>query len=120
MMTTADKSHDEKTATREGPEKPGTLEEVDFPAVEETPTAVELEALLNKTAPPKAGQTAVGKQKDEVVVHDEKAAPTPESVDLPTHASTTTSEMPGTAYKISPEKQHLLGVQYRTVEYQII
>lgn len=152
-MTTADKSHDEKTATQEGPEKPGTLEEVDFPAVEETPTAAELEALLNQTAPTTAAQTAVVEQKDELVVNVEKpasarnkwailfavvflaaiviaafiylrnqpkAVPTPKSVDLPTQTSTTTSEMPGTAFKISPEKQQLIGVQYSTVEYQTI
>ena len=31
-----------------------------------------------------------------------------------------TTEMPDTAFKISPEKQQLIGVQYSTVEYQTI
>jgi len=49
-----------------------------------------------------------------------KPVPTPTSVDLPTQTSTATTEMPETAFKISPEKQQLIGVQYSTVEYQTI
>ncbi len=49
-----------------------------------------------------------------------KPVPTPKSVDLPTQTSTTTTEMPETAFKISSEKQQLIGVQYGTVEYQTI
>src|SRR5712691_3874183 len=67
MMTTADKSHDEKTATQEGPDKPGTLDEVDFPAVDETPTALELEALLSQTSPTTDAQTAVVEEKARIV-----------------------------------------------------
>ena len=47
-----------------------------------------------------------------------KPVPTPTSVDLPTQTSTTASDMPETAFMISPEKQQLIGVQYSTVEYQ--
>ncbi len=49
-----------------------------------------------------------------------KPVPTPKSVDFPPQTRTTTSEMPETAFKISPEKQQLIGVQYSTVEYQTI
>src|SRR3990172_1038714 len=49
-----------------------------------------------------------------------KPVPTPKSVDLPMQTSTTTSEIPETAFKISPEKQQLIGVQYGAVEYQTI
>ena len=63
-MTTADKSHDGKTAVPEEPDKLGTLEEVDFPAVEATPTAAELEAPLNQTAPPTDAETAVVEKKE--------------------------------------------------------
>lgn len=49
-----------------------------------------------------------------------KPVPTPKSVDLPMQTSTTTSEMPDTAFRISPEKQQLIGVQYSTVESQAI
>ncbi len=49
-----------------------------------------------------------------------KPVPTPASVDLPTQTTAATSDMPETAFKISPEKQQLIGVQYSTVEYQTI
>ncbi len=49
-----------------------------------------------------------------------KPVPTPTAVDLPTRTNTTTSDMPETAFMISPEKQQLIGVQYSTVEYQTI
>jgi len=152
-MTTANKSHDGNTVVLEEPHPQGTLEEVDFPAVEETPTAAELEALLNRPAPVTDAQTVVVETKDDPVVivdqptparskwailfavvllaavsiaafiylrNQPKAVPTPTSVDLTTQPSTTTTEMPDTAFKISPEKQQLIGVQYSTVEYQTI
>jgi RND family efflux transporter MFP subunit len=151
-MTTADKSQDGKTAVPEEPDKLGTLEEVDFPVVEATPTAAELEAPLNQTAPTTDAETAVVEKKDPVVNVEKPASarnkwaillvmvfvvaigiaafiylrnqpkpvPTPKSVDLTTQTATTTSEMPDTAFKISPEKQQLIGVQYSTVEYQTI
>ena len=74
MMTTADKSHDEKTAKQQGPDKPGTLEEVDFPAVEATPTAAELEAPLNQTAPTTDAETAVVEKEDPDVDIDKPAS----------------------------------------------
>ena len=46
-----------------------------------------------------------------------RPVPAPTSVDLTSTATeTTTSGMPETAFKISPEKQQLIGVQYGTVE----
>ena len=150
-MTTADKSHDGKTTAPEEADKPGTFEEVDFPAVEETATAADIEAPPNQTAPPTDAETAVIEKRDSVVVekpasarkkwaillvivfvvavsiaafiylrNQPKAVPTPKSVDLPMQTSTTETEVPDTAFKISPEKQQLIGVQYSTVEYQTI
>ncbi len=49
-----------------------------------------------------------------------KPVPTPTSEDLPTYTTETDREMPQTAFRISPEKQQLIGVQYGTVEYQTI
>ena len=51
-----------------------------------------------------------------------KPVPTPTSVNLPSTGGTqtATNEMPDTAFKIGPEKQQLIGVQYGTVEYQTI
>jgi membrane fusion protein, copper/silver efflux system len=45
-----------------------------------------------------------------------KPVPSPSSVDLTPTANETTNQMPETAFKISPEKQQLIGVQYGTVE----
>jgi RND family efflux transporter MFP subunit len=152
-MTTANKSHDAKTAVLEVPHPQETIEEVDFPAVETTPTAAELEALLNQPAPSTIAEASVVETKDEhVVIVDQptparskwailfavvllaavsiaafiylrnqpKAVPTPTSVDLTPQTSTATTDMPDTAFRISPEKQQLIGVQYSTVEYQTI
>src|SRR5688500_17803821 len=49
-----------------------------------------------------------------------RPVPTPTSVDLPTYTTSTAGEMPPTAFRITPEKQQLIGVQYGTVEYQTI
>lgn len=49
-----------------------------------------------------------------------KPVPTPKSVGGPMETTTTTTGMPETAFKISPEKQQLIGVQYGTVDYQTI
>jgi len=50
-----------------------------------------------------------------------KPVPAPKSVDLTsTGTETTTTGMPETAFRISPEKQQLIGVQYGTVENQTI
>ena len=153
-MTTANRSHDGGTAVLDEPYPHGTVEEVDFPAVETTPTAAELEALLNQPAPTTVAEAAVVETKDDapVVIVDQpasprskwvilfavvllaavsiaafiylrnqpKAVPTPTSVDLTPQTSTATTEMPDTAFRISPEKQQLIGVQYSTVEYQTI
>ena len=47
-----------------------------------------------------------------------KPVPTPKSVDGPMETTATDTGMPETAFRISPEKQQLIGVQYGTVEYQ--
>ena len=48
-----------------------------------------------------------------------KPVPTPTSTDLTsTGTETTSTGMPETAFRISPEKQQLIGVQYGTVEYE--
>ncbi len=151
-MITANGSNDGKTAELQEPDKLGTHEEVDFPAIEATPTAAELEALLSKPAPATDAVVVVVENDDrDVIIEPPLSAtkkwpivlavllvavvgiaaiiylqtrpqpvPTPKSVDLPTQTSTTTSGMPETAFKISPEKQQLIGVQYGTVEYQTI
>lgn len=49
-----------------------------------------------------------------------KPVPTPKSAGGPMETTSTTTGMPDTAFKISPEKQQLIGVQYGTVEYQTI
>ena len=50
-----------------------------------------------------------------------KPVPTPTSTDLTsTTTETSTTNLPATAFKISPEKQQLIGVQYSTVENQTI
>ena len=150
-MTTADKSHNGKTAVLEEPDNPVTIAEEDFP-FEATPSEAELEALLSKTAPTTNAETAVVEKKGAVVNVEKpvsarkkwpillalvfvvaigiaafvylrnqpKPVPTPKSVDLPLQTSTTTNEVPDTAFRISPEKQQLIGVQYSTVEYQTI
>jgi RND family efflux transporter MFP subunit len=45
-----------------------------------------------------------------------RPVPAPTSVDLTPSGTEATSGMPETAFKISPEKQQLIGVQYGTVE----
>ena len=49
-----------------------------------------------------------------------KPVPAPTSADLTsTGTETTSTGMPETAFRISPEKQQLIGVQYGTVEYEL-
>ncbi len=148
-MTTADRSENEKTALLDVPDERENAAEVIFPAIERTPTAEELGALISPAVPEAAVVTAKkeldeetqkrapGKRKWIVLLtvlilvaagififfylqNRPKPVPTPKSVDLPTQTSSTTSEMPETAFRISPEKQQLIGVQYGTVEYQVI
>ena len=148
-MTTADKSQDEKTALLDEQSERQNAAEVIFPAIERTPTSEEPKAVSaravseetvvtsRKESDEKTQRRAPGKQKWIVFLaalilvaagisiffyfqDRPKPVPTPTSVDLPTQGSTTTTEMPETAFKISPEKQQLIGVQYGTVEYQTI
>lgn len=124
-------------------------EEGIFPAIERTPTAEELETLISPAVPEAAVVTVKKETDDKTEKHASrrkkwllllaglilvavavsiffylqyrpKPVPIPKAVDLPLHTSTTTSGMPETAFKISPEKQQLIGVQYGTVEFQPI
>lgn len=147
-MATANDSEDGKSTPLDRPLNEQT-EEVIFPAIERTPTAEEVETLSSPTVSEAAvgtvekeldGKTekhASRKKKWALLLaglvlvaasisiffylqNRPKPVPTPTSVDLSTQTSTTTTEMPETAFKITPEKQQLIGVQYGTVEYQTI
>lgn len=142
-----DRSHNGRSGLLDEPEELQEREEVIFPADETTPTAEELKALISSDPPPGIQATAKKKELDAKVEKDAspkrwrlivaglvviaigigiaaylrnrpKPVPTPTSVDLQTH--TATAGMPETAFKISPEKQQLIGVQYGTVEYQTL
>jgi RND family efflux transporter MFP subunit len=148
-MTTADGSENEKTTSLDVPDERENAAEVISQAIERTPTAEEPEALISpavseetvvsarRELDEETQKRAPGKRKWLVLLtvlilvaasisiffylrNRPKPVPTPTSVDLPTQTSATTSEMPETAFKISPEKQQLIGVQYSTVEYQSI
>ena len=102
-------------------------EEVIFPAVETTP-AEGSEAKLEKHASARNKWPLVAVVLVLVVIgittfiylrNRPRPVPTPTSVDLPTYTSTA-GEMPPTAFRITPEKQQLIGVQYGRVEYQTI
>jgi hypothetical protein len=122
----------------------GTVaEEVVSLAIERTPTAEELKAMFS----PSASEVKIAVEKTEKHVSGAKTwpilltglvvlvagislflylrnrpepAPTPTSSDHSGHTTSTTGETPETAFRISPEKQQLIGVQYGTVEYQTI
>ena len=142
-----DRSHNGRSGLLDEPEAIHEREEVIFPADETTPTAEELKALIRSDPPPGTQATAEKKELGAKVEKDAsrkrgrlivvglvviaigigiaaylrnrpKPVPTPTSVDLQTH--TTTAGMPETAFKIGPEKQQLIGVQYGTVEYQTL
>ena len=49
-----------------------------------------------------------------------RSVPTPKSVGGPMETTSSDTGMPETAFRIGPEKQQLIGVQYGTVEYQSI
>lgn len=148
-MTTADKSQDEKNALLDESAERQNAAEVIFPAIERTPTAEEPKAMIaravseetvvtsRKESDEETQKRSPGKRKWILLLGGlilvaasisiffylqdrPKPVPTPTSVDLPTQTSTTTTEMPETAFKISPEKQQLIGVQYGTVEYQTV
>ncbi|HEU4930670.1 MAG TPA: efflux RND transporter periplasmic adaptor subunit [Pyrinomonadaceae bacterium] len=127
-----DKYHDTQFAPRTGalldePEAHKSKEKVISPAVETT-SAQESEAKLQKPASarnkwPLAAVVlvlvAIGIMAFIYLRNRPRPVPTPTSVDLPTY-TTSTGEMPQTAFRISHEKQQLIGVQYGTVQYQTI
>ena len=141
------RSHKGRSGLLDEPEALHETEEVIFPADETTPTAEELKALIRSDPPPGTQATAEKKELGAKVEKDAsrkrwrlivaglvviaigigiaaylrnrpKPVPTPTSVGLQTH--TTTAGMPETAFKIGPEKQQLIGVQYGAVEYQTL
>ncbi|HET9787712.1 MAG TPA: hypothetical protein VFP47_11285, partial [Pyrinomonadaceae bacterium] len=128
-----DKYHDTQFAPRTGalldePEALESKEEVIFPAFETT-SAQESDAKLQKPASARnkwpllavlLGIVAIGIIAFIYLRTRPRPVPTPTSVDLPTYTTSTAGEMPQTAFRISPEKQQLIGVQYSTVGYQTI
>ena len=134
MNMRQDKYHDTQFAPRTGalldePEAHKSKEEVIFPAVETTPAAEESDAKVKKPVSARKRWpllaalfvvVASGITTFIYLRNRPKPVPTPTSVDLPTYTTSTDSEMPQTAFRISPEKQQLIGVQYGTVEYQTI
>lgn len=116
----------------------------DSSSAERTPTSEELEALLSAepktiasgTAPKleRGGKTRRTKRIIAVlglvivvaavsvwfyVRNQARPVPTPTSTG-PMTTSSATEEMPSTAFRISPEKQQLIGVQYGAVEFRPI
>lgn len=119
--------------------------EADPSSAERTPTSEELEALLSTEPKTSATDTSVVAQKDKSSVktkrmklivaviglvilavsvsvwlylrNQPRPVPSPTSTG-PMPTSSATEQMPPTAFRISPEKQQLIGVQYGTVEYQ--
>ena len=131
----------------EEPKDQKPTDEVIFPAVQSAPTAEELSALYVTNETPAAVNEVVSEKKKEaprrvslrkrwvlllaglVVVASviaisiylqtrPRIVPTPKGVDGPMETGTGTAEQPATAFRISPEKQQLIGVQYGTVEYE--
>ena len=134
MNMRQDKYHDTQSVPRTGalldePEAHKSREEVIFPAFETTHPAEESDAKVKKpVSARKRGPlvavvlvlVAIGITSFIYLRNRPKPVPTPTSVDLPTYTTSTAGEMPSTAFRISPEKQQLIGVQYGTVEYQTI
>lgn len=133
--------------TDKAPEEQGTevrQEDSDSSAVEKTPTAEELEALLSTAPKSPVNESSVQDRKDASgakTKHIEltvavlglvilaagisiwlylRNQPRPVPAPTPTGPMTASSSetMPATAFRISPEKQQLIGVQYGTAEYQ--
>ena len=131
----------------EEPKDQKPTDEVIFPAVQSAPTAEELSALYVTNETPASVNEVVSEKKKEaprrvslrkrwvlllaglVVVASviaisiylqtrPRIVPTPKGVDGPMETGTGTAEQPATAFRISPEKQQLIGVQYGTVEYE--
>ena len=109
-------------------EPQSSKEEVIFPAVETTSPSesggkVEKPVFSRKRWPLPAALlvlVAIGIMAFIYMQNRPRPVPTPTSVDLPTYTTSTAGEMPPTAFRITPEKQQLIGVQYGTVEYQRI
>ena len=134
MNMRQDKYHDTQSVPRTGalldePEAHKSRGEVIFPAFETTHPAEESDAKVKKpVSARKRGPlvavvlvlVAIGITSFFYLRNRPKPVPTPTSVDLPTYTTSTAGEMPSTAFRISPEKQQLIGVQYGTVEYQTI
>jgi RND family efflux transporter MFP subunit len=125
------RSHNETDALRDEPRAGTSTAEVIFPAVETAPTTAELKESVN------VGEVAVSGRKrwpllavvlvlvafgiTIYIYVRNRPRPVPASpVDLHNHAGHEGSHVPQTAFKISHEKQQLIGVQYGTVEYQSI
>ena len=139
---------DAKDMTKKAPEEQGTQlqqEGSDSSSVAKTPTAEELEALLSTDPKTPANESSVQSRKDAsgatkrvkltvavlglVILaaaisiwlytrNQPRPVPAPTSTGPVTTSGSET--MPDTAFRISPEKQQLIGVQYGTVEYQSI
>ena len=134
MNMRQDKYHDTQFGPRtdaslDEPEALKAKEEVIFPAVETTPAAEESDAKVKKPVssikrwPLLAAflvLVALGITALIYLRNRPRPVPTPTSVDLPTYTTSTAGEMPPMAFRITPEKQQLIGVQYGTVEYQTI
>ena len=133
MNMRQDKYHDTQAVPRTDPELGRTeahksKEELIFPAVESTSPAEESGSKVEKPVSPRNRWPLLATLLVLVVIgimafiylrNRPRPVPTPTSVDLPTYTSTA-GEMPQTAFRITPEKQQLIGVQYGTVEYQTI
>lgn len=134
MNMRQDKYHDTQSVPRTDAvlgktEAHSSKEEVIFPAFETTPLAEESAAKIKKPVSARRRWplvavvlvlVAIGITTFSYLRNRPKPVPTPTSVDLPTYTTSTSGEMPPTAFRITPEKQQLIGVQYGTVEYQTI
>src|SRR5688572_18658840 len=128
MNMMQDKYHDKQFAPRTGalrdePEVLKASEEVIFPAFETTSPAEKSGAKVEKPISPRwpllaalLVLVAIGIMAFIYLQNRPRPVPTPTSVDLPTYTTSTAGEMPPTAFRITPEKQQLIGVQYGTVE----
>ena len=145
-----DKSHKGNTALLDQPEAAKRTVEVIFPAFDPTPTADEKLAKVMRSDEVLKPKSEVVVEKHDAKIEEPlsvrkrsplsvvilvfvalgittfvylrnrpQAVPTP-SVDLHTHTTSEGSKVLEAAFKISPEKQQLIGVQYGTVDYQNI
>ena len=133
MNMRQDKYHDTQSVTRTDAvlgktEAHSSKEEVIFPAFE-TISPAKSGAPVEKPVSPRKRRlllaallvlVAIGITAFIYLRNRPRPVPTPTSVDLPTYTTSTAGEIPPTAFRITPEKQQLIGVQYGTVEYQTI